>query len=122
MEEQVQQLQAQGQQQQEEIQQKQEEIEQLEAQSQMDGDAVRKSEAALRKEVAALKAAPQPAGTELATLADTGDASPDQIVAPKTKEDAMKQLAADESLSEEARESAKKALEVLVSSERISHR
>ena len=87
----------------------------------MDGDAVRKSLAALRKENAALKAqlaaVPRASGTELATVADTGDASPDQIVAPKTKEDAMKQLVADESLSEEARESAKKALEVLVSSQ-----
>ena len=36
---------------------------------------------------------------------------------PRAREETMKALAADESLSEEARESAKKALEVLVSSQ-----
>ena len=36
---------------------------------------------------------------------------------PKTQADTMKELAADESLTEDARESAQKALEVLVSSQ-----
>ena len=45
----------------------------------MDGDAVRQSESALRKENAALKAelaaVPQPAGTELVAVAGSGDAA-----------------------------------------------
>ena len=53
---------------------------------------------------------------------DKEELGPDGCPIPsvfETFEDAMKQLAADESLSEEARESAKKALEVLVSSELV---
>eukprot|EP01045_Picozoa_sp_COSAG04_P014993 COSAG04_NODE_1158_length_8038_cov_2.977201_2_plen_423_part_00 len=132
---QVQQLEAQDQQRQEENQQLQEENKQLqeentqlESQSQMDGDAVRKSEAALRKENAALKAqlveAEQASGTELVRRVSDGTAdavAPEQVFeepgAAKNQEAAMKDLAIDESLSEEARESAKKALEVLVSSQ-----
>eukprot|EP01045_Picozoa_sp_COSAG04_P025490 COSAG04_NODE_3353_length_2891_cov_2.148108_4_plen_357_part_01 len=116
--------QAENQQQLAEIQQLQEQIQQLEAQSQMDGDAVRNSEAALREDNAALKAqlaeAPQQsAGTDLVALPDdaSGSAAPEQTPAVKSPEATMKQLAIDESLSEEARDSAKKALEVLVSSQ-----
>ena len=103
----------------------QEEIQELEAQSQMDGDAVRRSEAALRKEVAALKAqlttASQREGRELVAVSNASSAEPasaDQAPAVlNTKESALKQLAVDESLSEEARDSAMKALEVLVASQ-----
>eukprot|EP01045_Picozoa_sp_COSAG04_P009418 COSAG04_NODE_543_length_12846_cov_7.281556_3_plen_1215_part_00 len=107
----IQQLQAQ-------VQQQQAENQQLEAQSQMDGDAVRKSEAALRKENVALKAqlasASQVNGRELA-ISDASAEVPPQVA--QGQEAAMKELAVDESLSEEARDSAKKALEVLVSSQ-----
>ena len=67
---------------------------------------------------AALKAqrateAQEPPGTELGALPDaTADTA-----AAKSQEAAMKDLAVDESLSEEARDSARKALEVLVSSQ-----
>eukprot|EP01045_Picozoa_sp_COSAG04_P005276 COSAG04_NODE_242_length_19007_cov_3.089433_8_plen_1575_part_00 len=123
-----QQKQVENQQQQDEIQQLQddnqqlqEEIQQLEAQGQMDGDAVRLSESALRKEVASLKAqlaeASLRGGNELVAVSDTADQAPDQAPLKKTKEAALKELAGDESLSEEARDSAMKALEVLVASQ-----
>ena len=88
----------------------------------MDGDAVRKSEAALRKEVARLKAqlaaVPPQAGTQMVAVSGGGDSDVSTVdPEPKTQADTMKELATDESLSEEARESAKKALEVLVSSQ-----
>ena len=92
----------------------------------MDGDAVRKSESALRKEVAALKAklesVLQTEATQLATIPSSGEAdqagTSDQAgAATKTRETALKELAADESLSEEARDSAMKALEALVASQ-----
>eukprot|EP01045_Picozoa_sp_COSAG04_P002616 COSAG04_NODE_97_length_26459_cov_6.507246_4_plen_1426_part_00 len=119
----TQQQQAEIQQLHEEVQQQQQEIQQLEAQGQLDGDAVRKSESALRKEVATLKAqlvaiSSSAAGTQLATLPES--AAPPHHAAPvggQAQEAAMKELAADESLSEEARESAKKAFEVLLSSQ-----
>ena len=121
----VQQLREENEQQQADNQQLQDENQQLEAQVQMDGDAVRQSESALRKEVATLNsplaAVAQPAGTELATVAGTGDqAVPADSTASqdnRTQEVAMKDLAADESLSEDARETAKKAFEVLLSSQ-----
>eukprot|EP01045_Picozoa_sp_COSAG04_P013252 COSAG04_NODE_930_length_9363_cov_28.745898_4_plen_1224_part_00 len=121
----IQQQQQEIQQLQDENQQLQEEVQQLEAQSQMDGDAVRQSESALRKEVAALKvqltAASEREGAQL--VAVSGDA--DQAIAAtdqappvtKTKEAALKELAGDESLSEEARDAAMKALEALAVSE-----
>eukprot|EP01045_Picozoa_sp_COSAG04_P019939 COSAG04_NODE_1986_length_5067_cov_2.041667_5_plen_252_part_00 len=115
---QLQKLLLENQQQQAENQQLQAQVQQLEAQSQMDGDAVRQSESALRKEVAALKAQLSEASQREATqLAISGGA--DQTAAPvdKTKETAFKELAIDEDLSEEARDSAMKALEVLVASQ-----
>eukprot|EP01045_Picozoa_sp_COSAG04_P000517 COSAG04_NODE_12_length_42844_cov_6.769213_21_plen_1150_part_00 len=119
----TQQQQAEIQKLQEEIQQLQEENQQLEAHGQMDGDTVRRSEAALRKKVAALEAqlaavhVPHRAGTEMVAVSDGGSAATVTEHEPKTQADTMKELAADESLSEDARESAKKALEVLVSSQ-----
>eukprot|EP01045_Picozoa_sp_COSAG04_P038160 COSAG04_NODE_10093_length_805_cov_0.798867_1_plen_268_part_11 len=114
-----QQLQAENQQKQADNQQLQEEIRHLEAQSQMDGDAVRQSESALRKKVAALEAqlatadASRRDGMELVAVS-SDDQAPDMAT---TKGTALKELATDESLSEEARGSAMKALEVLVSSQ-----
>ena len=103
----------------------QDENQQLEAQSQMDGDAVRQSESALRKEVAALKAQLATAsgreGAQLVAVSGNADqavAATDQAPpVTKTKDTTLKELAGDESLSEEARDSARKALEVLVSSQ-----
>ena len=83
----------------------------------MDGDAVRKSETGLRKKVAALEAqlaaAPQQAGTQMVAVSDGAGSAVTAMgpSEPKDQTDTIKELAADESLSEEARESAKKALE-----------
>ena len=76
----------------------------------MDGDTVRKEVAALKAQLAT---AAQSVGSELA-LSDAGTA-PEQAM--NSQEEAMKELAVDENLSEEARASARKALEVLVSSQ-----
>eukprot|EP01045_Picozoa_sp_COSAG04_P010413 COSAG04_NODE_637_length_11700_cov_478.131885_7_plen_365_part_00 len=121
-------------QQQAEIEQLQAEVQQLEAQSEMDGDAVRKSEATLRKdnetlrkENAALKLTsgsvdemqmvPVSGGGE--ATSDTASAADQPVAVRKSQEDTLKELATDESLSEEARASAQKALEVLVSSQLV---
>ena len=83
----------------------------------MDGDAVRQSETALRKTVAALEAqlaSAQSEGTQLVAVPDGAGQLPP---AAKTKEASLKELAGDESLSEEARDTAMKALEALVASQ-----
>ena len=56
---------------------------------------------------------------ELVAVSDDADqaASPAEAKVAKTKETTLKELAGDESLSEEARDSAMKALEVLVASQ-----
>eukprot|EP01045_Picozoa_sp_COSAG04_P003609 COSAG04_NODE_148_length_22826_cov_11.360026_4_plen_2104_part_00 len=115
-----------------EVQQLHDEIEQLEAQGQMDGDAVRQSESALRKENAALKSqlasASQRQGMELVAVSGGEQQLTDQTAPPgptpdltpaKTKEAALKELAGDESLSEEARDTAMKALEAIVASQLV---
>ena len=73
----------------------------------------------MRKENAALKAqlasASHPDSMELVALSDSAAEPPPVSAQGKTA--AMKELAVDESLSEEARDSAKKALEVMVSAQ-----
>ena len=86
----------------------------------MDGDAVRKSEAALRKEVATLRAqmalASSSDSRELVALSDS--VAPSAGDAPQRREtQEIKSLATDESLSEETRDSAQKALDELVSAQ-----
>eukprot|EP01045_Picozoa_sp_COSAG04_P010945 COSAG04_NODE_689_length_11142_cov_6.664041_4_plen_1132_part_00 len=135
LQEDAEQQQAEIEQQQAEIEQLQAEVQQLEAQGQMNGDAVRKSEAklrkdneTLRKEIAAIKltSGPSADGMELVPIPgdeEAPDTAADAVDRPiavrKTQEDALKELSADESLSEETRASAQKALEVLVSSQLV---